>query len=174
LTEPCNLIKFYPSRNRTKEKRIMLHPAYRDSWNDMLHDKIECNASISLYAYSDQYPDANGKPYICLFVDMEDTDSDYFGSVIGYAVFDWWEATIDDVDFPTPMSLLDEAMETYCGSLNGATGACTNDWVADAWSRAAEVVERSHHKYMDDVRQQDHDHMLRHGYRYVGYDYVKD
>jgi hypothetical protein len=152
----------------------MLHPAYRDSWNDMLHDKVECNASISLYAYSDQYPDADGKPYVCLFVDMTDTDPDYFGTIVGHAVFDWWEATIDDVDFPTPMSLLDEAMETYCGSLSGPTGVSINDWVDEAWSRASEVVERSHHKYLDDIRQQDHDHMLRHGYRYVGYDYVKD
>lgn len=151
----------------------MLHPAYRDSWNNMLHDKIECNASIHLFVDTDQFPDDNGIPAYWLSVDMTKTDADYFGTVIGNAVFDWWEATIDDVDFPTPLSLLDEAMETYCGTLSTPTNASINDWVDEAWSRAREIVERAHDEYRAGVREKDHRYMLSHGYEFVGYDYVK-
>lgn len=148
----------------------MLHPAYHDSWYDMLHNKIEWNAGITLFV--DGLHD-EGLSCFWFTVDATKTDATYFATVLANAVFDWWENSIDDVDFPTPTSLYEDAMEHYCGTITDPTNAFWNDWLAEAYDVGIDIVLTKSSVYDRRMLAENDEYMRKNGYEFVGYDYVK-
>lgn len=153
----------------------MFHPnsiAYA-SWYNMLHEKVDCNAGITLFVEIDPSPDKNGMPLYWLTIDQSNTDPTYFGRLLGNAVYEWWENTIDDSDYPTPMALFEDGMEHYCGTVTDPTHAFRSDWLAEAYNVGIDLVIKRHDDFQRALRDEDHRWMLSHGYEFVGYDYVK-
>lgn len=151
----------------------MLHPAYLDSWYNMLHNRVEYNAGITLFVETFPAQEEGDKPILWFTVDSIKTDATYFATVLANAVFDWWEDTIDDVDFPTPTTLYEQAMEHYCGTITDPTWAFLSDWLAEAYNVGIDIVLDKSNKYDHRIWNENDEHMRRHGFEFVGYDYVK-
>ena len=153
----------------------MFHPksvAYT-SWYNMLHEKVDCNAGITLFVDTDPLADKNGMPCYWLTIDQSNTDPTYFGRLLANAVYEWWEYTIDSSDYPTPMALFEDGMEYYCGTITDPTHAFRGDWLAEAYNVGIDLVIKRHDDFQRMLRDENHSWMLSHGYEFVGYDYVK-
>ena len=153
----------------------MFHPksvAYT-SWYNMLHEKVDCNAGITLFVDTDPLADKNGMPCCWLTIDQSNTDPTYFGRLLANAVYEWWEYTIDSSDYPTPMALFEDGMEHYCGTITDPTHAFRGDWLAEAYNVGIDLVIKRHDDFQRMLRDENHSWMLSHGYEFVGYDYVK-
>lgn len=103
-------------------------------YNNYLHDKVECNARVTLYPQVEYYDPATPVTYLDLLVDKNDPE--YIGNLFADVAWTWWRENADDIDYPSAASFFDHVWETYCSMSNDRTGAFVHDFYAIAWEIA--------------------------------------
>jgi hypothetical protein len=115
---------------------------YQQFREDM-HNTLDYNAGIDFCVMTDPPLSEGAKPYLWLCVSTK-TDPVYFGTLVGNFVWGWWECNADDIDFPSPLSLFDDAVDDYVGDMTDGTGAWLNSWIEEVYEVGRTIVEREY------------------------------